>query len=146
MKSGSTAGHLPYGEVVAVRCAAYMADADRESLGETIRTARTTRDMKLRELARRVELTPSYISDIENDRRTPSEEVLRRIAGELGIDFEEIMARAGRFGSDADRYLRQRPAATTLFRRMHDRNLSDEQIRRLIDGLDELRSPEEPGS
>ena len=44
-----------------------MAD---KTLGEVIRDARIAKDgMKLRELARLLEVTPSYVSDIENDRR-----------------------------------------------------------------------------
>lgn len=129
---------------VAVRLAANMADANRETLGETIRAARTAKEMKLRELARCVDRTPSYISDIENDRRIPSEDVLRRLAEELDLDFEELMARAGRFGSDAERYLRRSPAATTLFRRIQERNLTDEEIRQLMEEIDELRPPGEP--
>ena len=109
------------------------------TLGETIRAARTAQGMKLREVARRVGRAPSYISDIENDRRIPSEDVLRRLTQELGLDFEQLMALAGRFGSDTQRYLRRTPAATTLFRRIHEQNLSNEEIHRLIDGLDQLR-------
>lgn len=116
-----------------------MADRAAITLGEIIREARTGRGMKLRELARRVERTPSYISDIENDRRVPSEDVLRQIAEVLELDFEDLMAHAGRFGSDAEKYLRRSPAATTLFRRMHEQNLSEEEIRQLMDRIQQLR-------
>jgi transcriptional regulator with XRE-family HTH domain len=126
----------------AVRSAANMAEAHHQTLGDSIRAARTDKGMKLRELARRVDRTPSYISDIENDRRIPSEDVLRHIAEELDLDFEELMARAGRFGSDAERYLRRSPAATTLFRRIQERNLNDAEIRQLMEGIDDLRPPE----
>lgn len=129
-----------------VRSAANMADRAQETLGELIRRARTEREMRLRELARRLKRTPSYLSDIENDRRVPAEDVLRGIASELDLDFEHLMALAGRFGSDAGRYLRRTPAATTLFRRIQEQNLSDEEIRLLIAGVDELRPPAEPKS
>lgn len=99
--------------------------------------------MRLRELGRSVERTPSYISDIENDRRIPSEDVLRRISEVLDLDFEDLMARAGRFGTEAERYLRRTPAATTFFRRMHERNLTDEEVRQLTERLEELRRPVE---
>jgi transcriptional regulator with XRE-family HTH domain len=131
------------GPLFTVRYAANMADAHRDTLGEVIRQARTAKGMKLRELARRVDRTPSYLSDIENDRRIPSEDVLQRIADELDLDFEDLMARAGRFGSDAERYLRRSPAATTLFRRIQERNLSDEEIRSLMEGINELRPTKE---
>jgi transcriptional regulator with XRE-family HTH domain len=100
--------------------------------------------MRLRELGRQIGRTPSYISDIENDRRVPSEDVLRRISEVLDLDFEDLMARAGRFGIGAERYLRRSPAATTLFRRMHEEKLTDEEIRRLTQSIEELRGSKEP--
>jgi transcriptional regulator with XRE-family HTH domain len=128
----------------AVRWKANMAEPGRKTVGETIREARTGRRMPLRELARRIELTPSYISDIENDRRIPSEDALHRISDVLLLDFEDLMARAGRFGTDAERYLRRTPAATTLFRRIHEENLTDDEIRQLTQRIEELRRNEEP--
>ena len=41
------------------------------TLGEQVRRARGP--LGLRELARRIGITPSYLSDIEHDRRRPSE-------------------------------------------------------------------------
>src|SRR5437899_1628715 len=99
-----------------------MANRDHETLGEHIRKARAN-NMSLRELARRLSRTPSYISDIENDRRTPSEEVLRQLANELGEQFEVLMALAGRVGTEAERYLKRSPAATTLFRKIYEKSL-----------------------
>lgn len=47
-----------------------VAAGKRLSLGEQVRNARGT--IGLRELARRLEITASYLSDIEHDRRRPS--------------------------------------------------------------------------
>lgn len=112
---------------------------DRQTLGDVIREGRLALNISLRELARRLGVTPSYVSDIENDRRVPSEGVLRRIADELTLDFDDLVARAGRIGPNAERYLRQTPAATTLFRRITEEKLTDEEIRELIDKVEGLR-------
>jgi transcriptional regulator with XRE-family HTH domain len=114
--------------------------ADEMSLGEFIRRTRLERGMRLRELARRLDVTPSYVSDIENDRRTPSEDVLRRIADVLDLDLDELLARSGRIGSDAERYLRRTPTATTLFRRISQQNLTEDQLTGLLNQVDELSS------
>lgn len=127
------------GEVV-VRSAAHM--ADKQTLGDLIKSRRVELDMKLRELARRLEVTPSYVSDIEYDRRVPSEEVLGRIATELQLDLDDLVARSGRIGSEAERYLRETPAATTLFRRISERKLDDDQIKKLLKSVDRI-SPED---
>ena len=52
-----------------------------KTLGEVIRDARVAAGQSLHKFARTLGMTPSYQSDIENDRRIPSEEVLKRIAG-----------------------------------------------------------------
>lgn len=112
-----------------------MAD---KTLGEIIRHARTSLDMTLRELARRLDVTPSYVSDIENDRRVPSEEVLIRIAAVLDLDANDLVARSGRLASDTEKYMRQTPAATTLFRKVTQQRLNEQQIAALMEKVDEL--------
>lgn len=101
-------------------------------------------DMRLRELSRRLGVTPSYVSDIENDRRVPSEEVLGRIASELKLSLDELVARAGRLGDDAERYLRTTPVATTLFRRISQEKLTADEIGELMQRVGELRPDSEP--
>jgi transcriptional regulator with XRE-family HTH domain len=123
---------------IPVRSAANM--ADKQTLGDVVRERRAAEDMRLRELARRLDVTPSYVSDIENDRRVPSEEVLRRIADELQLDFDDLVARAGRIGIEAERYLRYTPVATTLFRRISEEKLTEDEIQRLLDQVKGMRS------
>lgn len=121
-----------------------MADT---TLGDVVREGRAAKGIKLRELARRLDVTPSYVSDIENNRRVPSEEVLARIATELDLDYGDLVARAGRLGSDAERYMRQTPVATTLFRRISEERLTEDELRQLMERVEELRGDrgDEPG-
>jgi transcriptional regulator with XRE-family HTH domain len=123
-----------------------MADTEEtRTLGEVIRDARVEAGRSLRDLARALGITPSYQSDIENDRRVPSEEVLQKTAEELKLNYEALMALGGRFGEDAQRYLRKHPAAGTLFRKLTDENASEEELRALLRRLDELRKKKEEG-
>ncbi|MFI5259159.1 MAG: helix-turn-helix domain-containing protein [Candidatus Limnocylindrales bacterium] len=122
-----------------------MANTDRElptdssmTLGDRIRVARARRRQTLRDLAIAVGKAPSYLSDIENDRRVPSEDLLAILAAELDLDFDELMAAAGRIGSDADRYLRRTPAAGVLFRRLSKHNVGPEALERLIAQVSDL--------
>jgi transcriptional regulator with XRE-family HTH domain len=112
--------------------------ANQPSLGETIRQRRISQDITLRELARRLDLTPSYLSDIENDRRVPAEDVLARIAGLLDLSFDELMGLAGRFGDSVERYLKRNPAAGVLFRRISQANLSPDALKALLKEADRL--------
>jgi transcriptional regulator with XRE-family HTH domain len=108
-----------------------------KSLGEVIRGARVAKG-SLREFAKQLEITPSYMSDIENDRRIPAEDVLKKMAQLLGLDFDDLMARAGRFGDDAERYMRRHPTAGVLFRQISEANLADDDLVKLLKKAEEL--------
>ena len=113
------------------------------TLGDEIREARMKAGKRLRPFAEELELAPSYLSDIENDRRVPSEEVMRRIAGKLGLDFDHLMALAGRFGEEAERYIKKNPAAGMLFRRISQSNLREEQLNKLLEVTEKMNSTSE---
>jgi transcriptional regulator with XRE-family HTH domain len=114
-----------------IRLSAYMAN-DNRTLGEVIHDARVKLKLSLRDVTKKLDITPSYLSDIENDRRIPSEEVLAKLAGLLHLDFDDLMARAGRFGENAVRYMMKTPAAGVLFRRLAEGQASRETVEKLI--------------
>jgi transcriptional regulator with XRE-family HTH domain len=112
-----------------------------KTLGTQIRDARIDAEQTLRGLARDLGLSPSYLNDIEFDRRVPSDEVLRQIAARLGLDLDALLATAGRLGiatKDAEQYIRETPSAGVLFRRVtHDR-LTEGQLKRLLEQVDQM--------
>ncbi len=109
-----------------------------QTLGEIVRDARLAKEKSLREIAKILDITPSYMSDIENDRRVPSEDVLRKITRLLDLDFDQLMALAGRFGENADRYMKKQPIAGVLFRHISESNLQEDALRELLKKADEL--------
>jgi transcriptional regulator with XRE-family HTH domain len=119
---------------------------DPRTLGELIRDARVNTGRSLRDVAKALGITPSYQSDIENDRRVPSEEVLQKIADLLQLDFQLLMAKAGRFGEDTERYMRKHPTAGTLFRKLTEQNASEEELQRLLREAEELRKKRDDGA
>lgn len=114
-----------------------------KSLGQVIRDSRVAAGTSLREFARTLGITPSYQSDIENDRRIPSEDVLKKIAGGLRLDFEELMALGGRFGDDAERYLRRHPTAGALFRKLSEANAPEDVLRKMLREAEEFERKKE---
>jgi transcriptional regulator with XRE-family HTH domain len=106
---------------------------DKSTLGEVIHDARARLKLSLRDVTKRLAITPSYLSDIENDRRIPSEEVLRKLASLLNLDPDDLMAMAGRFGDDAVRYMMKNPAVGLLFRRLAEGKASDEAVKKLLE-------------
>lgn len=109
------------------------------SLGTRIRLARIAKHLGLRELARQVDIAPSYLSDIENDRRTPAEPVLRALAAALDQSLDELMALGGRIGDDAERYVRSTPAAALLLRRLSQGPTDERLLREWLKQLDKRR-------
>jgi transcriptional regulator with XRE-family HTH domain len=108
------------------------------TLGQRIRDARVTAGLSLRELARRIERAPSYINDIEHDRRVPSEGVVLQLAGELSLDADLLLAAAGRVGEGAERYMQSNPTAGVLFRRVSDAGLGEQDLRHLLDQAEKM--------
>lgn len=108
------------------------------SLGDQIREARVSADLTLRELARRLDRAPSYINDIEHNRRIPSEEVINDIAAALQLDADRLLSSAGRVGSEAVSYMQSNPTAGVLFRKVSGANLSEKDLESLLKQADKL--------
>lgn len=108
------------------------------TLGEYIEAARNAAGFKLREFAKKIGIAASYMSDIENNRRVPSEYVLKKIAEHLNLGMTELMGRAGRMGGTVERYMQEQPAAGVLFRKVAEGRLDNEQIQTLLKQTDQM--------
>lgn len=102
------------------------------SLGDRLRMGRALKKKTLRQLASEIGRTAAYLSDIENDRRVPSEDVLSELATSLELDVDDLLASAGKIGEQADQYLRRTPQAGILFRRLSESDVSPEAVEELI--------------
>ena len=60
------------------------------SIGRTLKRFRSEQQLSQKELAERAGLTPSFLSLVENDKRTPSLVVISRLADALSLP-EEIL-------------------------------------------------------
>ena len=60
-------------------------------MGDALREARRGRGLSLRELADRLGVSPSLISQIETGRANPSVSTLYAIAGELDVSLDELL-------------------------------------------------------
>ena len=61
-----------------------------KTLGQKIRELRQEKDISLRELAKKLDVTAAFLSDIELGRRFPSEKVLSAMAMALGTTVEDL--------------------------------------------------------
>jgi transcriptional regulator with XRE-family HTH domain len=60
-------------------------------MGERLRAARQARGLTLRELAQRLGVSPSMISQIETGRASPSVSTLYSLADELNVSLDELL-------------------------------------------------------
>ena len=80
-------------------------------MGERLRAARQARRLTLRELAQRLRVSPSMISQIETGRASPSVSTLYAIADELDVSLDELLFNDRRPAPPADDELGARQAA-----------------------------------
>jgi transcriptional regulator with XRE-family HTH domain len=109
----------------------------RKPFGDLVKAARVKTGMTLRELARRIDKSPSYVNDIEYNRRTPSEQVVRDLCDVLDLDVDVMLAAAGRVGVSDD-YLRSNPTAGVLLRRAFEAGLGEEDLDKLVKHADRI--------
>jgi HTH-type transcriptional regulator, competence development regulator len=99
--------------------------------GAFIRRKREEKEIGLREMAKMVGVSPTYLSKVERDEFTPpTEEKVTKIARILEVDLDELMALAGRVPSDLTEIIRERPREAAALLRT-TRNMTLEDIERL---------------
>jgi transcriptional regulator with XRE-family HTH domain len=86
----------------------------------------------LRQVAERIGVEPSFLSKVERDIGSPpSEDTLKRLASELGIDADVLLAMAGKVSSDLREAIRKRPELFgELIRQLKD--MPDHAVLRVV--------------
>ena len=64
-------------------------------VGKVIKIKRIEKDLKVKELASKVEITEQYMSNIEHGKRSPSLKLLKKLAKELGCSVYEFIEEQG---------------------------------------------------
>lgn len=86
--------------------------------GPHIRELRLAKGVTLREFARLLEVTPTYISQIEQEKfNPPAEDRIVRMAELLGVDADELLGLAGRVADDLPEIIREHPREMATFLR-----------------------------
>jgi transcriptional regulator with XRE-family HTH domain len=107
-------------------------------LGQYIRERREARDLSLRELAKKLDCSAAFLSDIELGRRYPSEKVLKDIAVTLGVTIDELKAHDVRAPIEEIKRLTQNdPRYALAFRTVIDQGVRPEQLMRLAKRVQE---------
>jgi len=89
-----------------------------KKFGALVRREREAKEIGLREMAKNIGVSPTYLSKVERDEfPPPAEDKVRKIAGVLGQDADELLALAGRVASDLTDIIRKRPREMADFLR-----------------------------
>ena len=81
-----------------------------EKFGELVRRKRVEKEIGLREMAKMIGVSPTYLSKVERDEfPPPAEDKVRKIGEIVGCDSDELLARAGRVSSDLSEIIKQHP-------------------------------------
>jgi transcriptional regulator with XRE-family HTH domain len=102
-----------------------------EKFGELVRRKRGEKEIGLREMAKMIGVSPTYLSKVERDEfPPPAEDKVRKIAVIIGCDVDELLARAGRVSSDLSDIIKQHPRELAALLRT-TKGLSVDEMTRL---------------
>jgi transcriptional regulator with XRE-family HTH domain len=104
----------------------------REKFGAFIRHKREGRQIGLREMAKMIGVSPTYLSKVERDEFPPPvEEKVKNIARILQCDPDDLLARAGRVSSDISEIIKRSPVQRAALLRT-TRGWSADEISELV--------------
>ena len=100
--------------------------------GETLRRIRIDEGVGLRELARHINKSPGYLSDVENGHvPPPSEALILDIARALEVDKKELLVAARKVDPEVSNYVAQKPEVADFLRMAQDQEFEQDDWERI---------------
>lgn len=102
----------------------------REKLGGRIKRVRQARGLGLRETAKKLDISATYLSRIETNQEAspPAEKVIRALADLLEDDFDELMRLAGRVPEDVEEAIKADPTMPALLRVAREKHVTGAEL------------------
>jgi transcriptional regulator with XRE-family HTH domain len=101
-----------------------------EKFGAFIRREREGREIGLREMAKKIGVSPTYLSKIERDEFTPpAEDKVRAIAQIIECDPDQLLAMAGRVPSDLADIIKRHPVEMSALLRTANGLTAEDLVR-----------------
>ena len=99
--------------------------------GAFIRARREAKEIGLQEMAKMIGVSPTYVSKVERDEfPPPAENKVRLIAGVIGCDVDELLARAGKVATDLSDIIKRNPVEVAALLRT-TKGLTADELNRL---------------
>jgi len=117
------------------------------NLGEEIRRLRLLAGFTLRGLAASLDVSAAHLSDIEHNRRRPSEKLLHRIADKLkkvGATYESLEKLISGIDTKTREWAATTPGARALLRLLLDAERDPQEIHRALEKLIGPRRKKKP--
>ena len=104
--------------------------SDGMRFGAFIRREREAKEIGLREMAKKIGVSPTYLSKVERDEfAPPTEDKVRAIAKIIECDPDKLLAMAGRMPSDLADIIRRHPVEMSALLRTVNGLTADEITR-----------------
>ena len=115
------------------------------TFGSYIRSLRIDSGIGQRELAKKIDISPSYLNDLEkNKRNAPKVELINKFSVLLKADLELLYNLAGNSNKsippDLSEYIDNNPKIISLIRSLKNRNFNDDEIDTLIKNTDQSKT------
>ena len=121
-----------------------------QTFGSYVREKRMARGLSLRGLAAKLEVSPVYMSNMENDRRlAPTKEKMDRLIEILGLcqaDTELLLdlaakSKTQRVSADLPEYIMERDIVRAALRTAKEVDATDEEWQEFIDRITQRQKP-----
>ncbi len=118
----------------------------RATFGQVLREARLAKGFTLRKFAEEVGLSPTYISQVEQDNvDPPTAERVKTMADLLGANSDEWISLAGRLPEDLPGIIQNAPTKMPELLREAS-GLTPEQLQKLLDNARKMKERGKPDS
>jgi transcriptional regulator with XRE-family HTH domain len=102
-----------------------------EQFGAFVRREREAREIGLREMAKMIGVSPTYLSKVERDEfAPPAEDKVKAIAEIIECNADDLLARAGRVSTDISDIIKRHPVQLAALLRT-TKGLTADDIARL---------------
>lgn len=113
-----------------------------DKFGAYIRGHREAMGMSLRDLAKAAGVSPTFMSKVETEDWKPKEEKLRKIAKLLGLDGDDLVARAGRVPSELSDIIKDHGARSGVEALLRTtKRFTQQQMEQLVEHAEKVVKP-----
>lgn len=104
-------------------------------LGDLIRKLRQEKNITLRKMAEQVGISAAHMSDIETNKRHPSEKYQNVIAQVLGVDEARLRRADSRIDPEIKRWAEEHPVVGVMLRQLKDAGNPEQVVQEWLKDL-----------